>query len=76
MSREKPASHLVPRTREGKAATLLWVVLFLLCMPPVTHAVLDRPDVWVAGVPFFFVALLGVYSALIAVLIWVQRRGI
>jgi hypothetical protein len=45
-------------------------------MPPVTHVVLDRPDVWIAGVPFLYVALLVVYIGLIGVLVWALRRGV
>ena len=48
----------------------------ILAMPPVTHRLLDRPEVWVAGVPFFFAALFVVYSALIVVLVWSLRRGL
>jgi hypothetical protein len=45
-------------------------------MPPVTHSVLDRPDVWIGGVPVFFAALFVVYSALISVLLWAWRKGV
>jgi hypothetical protein len=75
-SSELPASHLTPRTRDGWIATVSFLVIFLLCMPPVTHRLLDRPDMWVAGVPFFFAALFVVYVALIGVLIWALRRGL
>ncbi len=75
-STELPRSHLTPRTREGWIATIAYVALFLLAMPPVTHRLLDRPEVWVAGVPFFFAALFVVYSALIVVLVWSLRRGL
>jgi len=71
-----PASHLTPRTRDGWIATVSFLAIFLLCMPPVTHRLLDRPDLWVAGVPFFFAALLVVYVALIGVLLWTLRRGV
>ena len=75
-SSDLPASHLTPRTRDGWIATVSFLAIFLLCMPPVTHRLLDRPDMWVAGVPFFFAALFVVYVALIGVLIWTLRRGI
>ena len=75
-SAELPPSHLTPRTREGWIATIAYVVIFLLAMPPVTHRVLDRPDVWIGGVPFFFAALLVVYSVLIGVLVWSLRKGL
>ena len=69
-------SHFVPRTAEGRTAVVSFVVLFLLCMPPVTHAVLDRPDTWIGGVPFLFATLFLVYSALIGVLAWAWRKGL
>jgi hypothetical protein len=69
-------SHLVPRTRDGRIATLTFVVLFLLAMPPVTHWVLDRPEIRVLGMPFLYVALLVIYVALIVVLLWTLRRGV
>ena len=75
MSQER-RSHFVPRTAEGRTAIVAFVVLFLLCMPPVTHVVLDRPGTWVGGVPFFFAALFVVYTGLIGVLVWAWRRGL
>ncbi|MDE3004762.1 MAG: hypothetical protein OXU39_01585 [Gemmatimonadota bacterium] len=55
---------------------MAFVLLFLLSMPPVTHAVLDRPDTWIGGVPFLFATLFVVYSALIGVLAWAWRKGL
>jgi len=75
MSQER-RSHFAPRTPEGRTAIVAFVVLFLLSMPPVTHAVLDRPDTWVGGVPFLFAALFAVYTALIGVLLWALRKGV
>ncbi len=69
-------SHFLPRTRDGWIATIAFLALFLLAMPPVTHAVLNRTDPWIFGLPFFYVALLAVYSALIMVLVWAFRRGV
>ena len=54
----------------------LRLLFFVLAMPPITHTVLNRSDPWVFGLPFFYVALLAVYSALILVLIWAFRRGV
>jgi hypothetical protein len=71
-----PPSHVMPRTRDGWIATLAYVVLFLIAMPPVTHVLLDRPETWVAGVPLLFAALLLVYSGLVVVLVWALRRGV
>ena len=69
-------SHFLPRTRDGRTATLAFLALFLLAMPPMTHTVLNRTDPWILGLPFFYVALLAVYTALILVLIWAFRRGV
>ena len=69
-------SHFVPRTREGWIATISFVVLFALAMPPITHTVLDRAEPSVLGAPFFFVALFAIYTALTVVLIWALRKGV
>ena len=69
-------SHFLPRTRDGWIATGAFVVIFLLAMPPVTYTVLNRSNPSVLGVPFFFVALLAIYTILIAVLVWALRRGV
>ncbi len=66
-------SHWIPRTPRGRLAVVLYVALFALAMPPVTHGLWDRPDSWTLGVPFFFLALLVVYTALIGVLVWAYR---
>jgi|TARA_Y100000817_G_scaffold86091_1_gene66847 uncharacterized membrane protein len=75
MSQERQ-SHLIPRSAEGRIATLAFLVVFLLAMPPFTHEVLDRPDTWIMGAPLFFVILFVVYSALIGVLVWALRKGV
>jgi len=69
-------SHWVPRSRDGRIAVGLFLALFLLAMPPVTHVALDRIEPTLLGVPFLFVALFGVYCALIGVLVWAYRRGL
>lgn len=69
-------SHLVPRTRDGRIATVAFAVLLLAAMPPMTHRVLDRPGVLVLSMPFLYVSLLVIYVALIAVLVWALRRGV
>lgn len=69
-------SHFLPRTRDGWVALTAFVALFALAMPPVTHSLLDRVEPWIAGVPFFFAALLVVYVALIGVLVWAYRRRV
>ena len=74
MPRPDPLRSLWPRTRNGRIAVVAFAALFTLAMPPVTHTVLNRIEPTVLGLPFFFVALLGVYSALIGVLIWAYRQ--
>ena len=69
-------SHYLPRTRDGWIATLAFLALFALCMPPVTHTILNRTDPWLLGMPFFYTALLLIYCALIGVLVWALRRGV
>jgi hypothetical protein len=69
-------SHFVPRTRDGWIATIAFVVLLMLAMPPVTHTVLNRVEPWIFGVPFLYGALTVVYFALIGVLLWALRRGV
>lgn len=76
MSRIPPKSHFRPRTPEGWTATIAFVVLFLLAMPPFTHVVWDRPDSWIAGWPSFFVVLLVIYTGLVAVLVWAWQKGV
>jgi hypothetical protein len=72
----KYRSHYRPRTRDGWIATVAFVLLFALCMPPVTHMLLDRVEPWMLGTPFFYSALFFVYVALIGVLVWALRRGV
>lgn len=76
MDRPAPRSHLVPRTREGRRAVAVFVGLFVLAMPPVTHRVLDRVEPTLFGVPFLFVSLLVIYTALVGVLAWAYRRRV
>ncbi len=76
MNAQRPPSHFVPRTRSGWTATIRCLALFALAMPPMTHMVLDRAGVSVLGVPFLFVSLLAIYTALIGVLVWALRRGV
>lgn len=75
MNTSRP-SHFVPRTRDGRIATIAFLALFALAMPPVTHDVLNRIEPWVAGLPFLYASLLAVYTGLIVVLLWALRRGV
>ena len=77
MSQQRPtSSHLIPRTRDGWIATISFVALFMLAMPPVTHTVLNRVEPWIGGFPFLYAALLAIYVGLIGVLVWALRRGV
>jgi hypothetical protein len=69
-------SHLRPRTRAGRLAVFLFLVLFALTQPPVVHGLANRIEPWVLGLPFLYAYLLGVYVLLIAVLIWARRRDL
>lgn len=69
-------SHWLPRTRDGRVAVVAFLALFVLCMPPVTHTVLNRTEPWLFGFPFLYTALFLVYVALIGVLVWALRRGV
>jgi len=77
MSPQPPRrSHYLPRTRDGWIAIGAFLFLFALCMPPVTHTILNRTEPWILGVPFFYGSLLLIYCGLIGVLIWAYRRGV
>jgi uncharacterized membrane protein len=69
-------SHYRPRTRDGWVATVSFLVLFAVAMPPVTHGLLNRIYPTILGLPFLYAILLFVYLALIGVLIWAYRRGV
>ena len=73
---EARRSHFVPRTRDGRIATVAFLVIFLLAMPPVTHTLLNRTEPWILGLPFIYATLLAVYTLLICVLVWALRRGV
>ena len=72
----KYRSHYRPRTRQGWIAVVLFVALMALAQPPVVHGWANRVEPWVLGLPFLYVWLLGVYLAMIGVLLWVHRRGL
>lgn len=69
-------SHLVPRTREGWVAVVLFLLLLALAEPPVVYAWANRIEPWIFGFPFLYGYLLAVYLGLIGVLLWVLRRRI
>lgn len=72
----RPRSHFIPRTPEGRRSVVAFLVLFALCMPPVTHTVLNRIEPTVLGIPFLWVALLLVYVLLVGVLVRTYRSGV
>lgn len=67
-------SHLLPRTRAGWVALLLFLGLLALAEPPLVHGFANRIEPWLFGFPFLYSYLLVVYLALIGVLLWVLRR--
>ena len=67
-------SHFAPRSRDGWIAVIAFLALMALAQPPVVHRLVNRIEPWVFGLPFLYAWLLGVYLALIGVLLWVQRR--
>ncbi|MDH3222406.1 MAG: hypothetical protein OEO23_01715 [Gemmatimonadota bacterium] len=69
-----PRSHYLPRTRNGWIATILFLAIMALAQPPIVHGFMNRIDPWVLGMPFLYAWLLGVYVAMIAVLIWAYRK--
>jgi hypothetical protein len=69
-------SHWSPRTRDGRIALFAFLGLLLLAEPPLVYVLGNSIDPQILGMPFLFVYLLIVYLALIAVLIWAQRRDV
>lgn len=69
-------SHYRPRTREGRIAVALFVILMAMAQPPLVHGLADRVEPWLLGLPFLYVYLLVIYSALIGVLLWAMRKGL
>ncbi len=69
-------SHWLPRTRDGWIATLAFLALFGLALPPATHTLWNRIEPTILGLPFLYVGLFGVYVALIGVLIWIWWRRV
>lgn len=67
-------SHFVPRTLPGRIGVLAFLGLMALAQPPVVHRLVNRIEPWVLGLPFLYAWLLGVYVAMIGVLLWVQSR--
>ncbi len=73
---ERLLSRYVPRTRAGRTAAVVFVLLFALTQPPITHVVVNRITPWILGMPFLYAWLLAIYLALIGVLVHAARKGI
>ena len=69
-------NHFRPRTRDGLVAVVAFVGLFVFTHPPLVYWIANRIDPILVGVPFLYAYLLGLYCALIAVLIWTHRRRV
>ena len=69
-------SHYIPRTRDGRIATVLFLALFALTQQPFVHGFANRIEPTVLGLPFLYVYLLVLYVAMIGVLIWALRRDV
>lgn len=69
-------SHFMPRSRDGWIAVVAFLALMALAQPPVVHRLANRIEPWVLGMPFLYAWLLGVYVAMIGVLLWTQRKGL
>lgn len=71
-----PRSHYLPRTRNGRIATVAFIVAMVLGQPPIVHGLVNRIEPWILGMPFIFAYLLAAYTVGIAVLIWAQRKAL
>jgi len=71
-----PYSHYFPRTRNGRIATIAFIVAMALAQPPIVHGLVNRVEPWILGMPFLFAYLLAAYLIGIAVLIWAYRKGV
>ena len=70
-------NHFIPRTREGRTATLLFLLFFALGQPPIVFMVEERlRGSWFLGLPTFYVYLGLIYTALIAVLVWTAAKRV
>jgi len=70
----EPRSHWWPRTARGRFAVAVFLVLLALAQPPFVHGPANRIEPRVLGMPFLYTYLLLIYLAMIAVLVWAQRR--
>ena len=71
-----PRSHYIPRTRNGRIATIAFLLAMALAQPPIVHSLMNRTEPLILGMPFLFAYLLGAYCLAIAVLVWALRKGV
>ncbi len=69
-------SHLIPRTRAGRVAVVLFLAFFALTQPPAVYLFANRTQPWILGLPFLYAYLLILYFLLIAVLLWAKRSNL
>ena len=69
-------SHWWPRTGAGRFVVIAFVVLLLFAEPPLVFRLANRIEPTLLGFPFLFVYLFVIYAAMIAVLVYAQRRGL
>jgi len=69
-------SHYIPRTKAGRGAVIVFLVLLALTQPPAVFMLANRVTPWISGFPFLYAYLLGLYVALIAVLLWVAAQDL
>ena len=75
MSRPRFRSHWWPRTRDGRRATVAFLLALALAQPPVV-LLANRIEPRFFGAPFLYVWLLLAYVGMIAALVWAWRRGV
>lgn len=73
VSEPRRRSHWWPRTLRGKVATVGFLGTLALAQPQIVFAFANRIDPLVAGVPFLYAYLTGVYVLLLALLLLVWR---
>lgn len=67
-------SHYLPRTTAGRVAVGVFLGLFAFTQPPLVFRIGNRIEPDPAGIPFLYIYLLGLYLALIGVLLWARWR--
>ncbi len=60
--------------RDRRVALTLFLALLALAEPPAVYLWANRIEPWVLGMPFLFAYLLGVYLAMVGVLVWSMKR--